>query len=70
MTLFHLTGMHGDVVWNNFNAYATHENCLQSNKYIQPNSNNERIITDKQFAGKPEREKYMMKIKKNILKDI
>ena len=45
-------GMHGDVVWNNFNAYSAYRNCLQSNDWIQPNSTNERLITDDQFAGR------------------
>ena len=45
-------GMHGDVVWNNFNAYSAYKNCLQSNEWIQPNSTNIRIITDEQFAGR------------------
>jgi hypothetical protein len=45
-------GMHGDVVWNNFHAYSAYRNCLQSNDWIQPNSTNERLITDDQFAGR------------------
>jgi hypothetical protein len=45
-------GMHGDVVWNNFNAYSAYRNCLQSNDWIQPNITNERLITDDQFAGR------------------
>jgi beta-mannanase len=45
-------GIHGDVVWNNFNAYSAYKNCLQSNDWIQPNSTNERLITDEQFAGR------------------
>jgi hypothetical protein len=45
-------GMHGDVVWNNFTAYTAYKNCLQSNEWIQPNSTNERLITDDQFAGR------------------
>jgi beta-mannanase len=45
-------GMHGDVVWNNHTAYTAYKNCLQSNEWIQPNSTNERLITDDQFAGR------------------
>jgi beta-mannanase len=45
-------GIHGDIVWNSFNAYSAYKNCLQSDEWIQPNSTNERIITDEQFAGK------------------
>jgi hypothetical protein len=44
-------GIHGDIVWNNFNAYSAYKNCLQSDEWIQPNSTNKRIITDEQFAG-------------------
>jgi len=45
-------GIHGDIVWNNFTAYTAYKNCLQSNDWIQPNSTNERLITDDQFAGR------------------
>jgi beta-mannanase len=45
-------GMHGDVVWNNFNAYSAYKDCLKSNDWIQPNSTNQRLITDEQFAGR------------------
>jgi hypothetical protein len=45
-------GIHGDVVWHNFTAYTAYKNCLQSNEWIQPNTTNERLITDDQFAGR------------------
>ena len=45
-------GTHGDVVWNNFNAYSAYRNCLQSNQWIEPNITNPRLITDDQFAGR------------------
>ncbi|CAF1332301.1 unnamed protein product [Rotaria sordida] len=44
-------GTHGDVIWNNFNAYSAYRNCLQSNDWIEPNITNPRLITDEQFAG-------------------
>ena len=45
-------GTHGDVVWNNFNAYSAYRDCLQSNDWIEPDITNPRLITDDQFAGR------------------
>jgi hypothetical protein len=45
-------GTHGDVVWNNFNAYSGYRDCLQSNDWIEPNITNPRLLTDDQFAGR------------------
>ncbi|CAF1362460.1 unnamed protein product [Adineta steineri] len=44
-------GTHGDVIWNNYKAYSAYRNCLQTNDWIEPNMNNPRLITDKQFTG-------------------
>jgi len=44
-------GVHGDVVWNNFNTYTAYKNCLLRDEWIQVNSSNPRLITDAQFAG-------------------
>lgn len=44
-------GMHGDIIWNNYTAYSAYKTCLQSDQWLKPNSTNQRILTDEQFAG-------------------
>ena len=45
-------GTHGDIIWNNFNAYSAYRNCLQLDEWIETNITNPRLITDEQFAGR------------------
>jgi beta-mannanase len=45
-------GIHGDVVWNNFNTYTAYKNCLLTDGWILANSTNPRIINDEQFYGR------------------
>ncbi|CAF1136851.1 unnamed protein product [Rotaria sp. Silwood1] len=44
-------GMNGNTMWTNFSAYTAYKDCLQSNDWVLPDSTNQRIITDEQFAG-------------------
>ena len=44
-------GMNGNTMWNNFSAYTAYKDCFQSNDWIVPNTTNQRLITDEQFAG-------------------
>ncbi|CAF2711577.1 unnamed protein product [Rotaria sp. Silwood2] len=44
-------GMNGNTMQNNFSAYTAYKDCLQVNDWVLPDSTNQRIITDEQFAG-------------------